>query len=78
MTKVKVTYDLAGPVDDAVMGKIAAANGVYGIEAVRLSPSLDSLVVLFDASRLKLEDVESELHKAGLAVRREQPSSAVS
>jgi hypothetical protein len=70
MTKVQVRYELAGPVDEALMEAIARAHGVYGLQWIRLSPQLDSLVVEYDASRLTLDDVDHALRTAGLAVRR--------
>jgi allophanate hydrolase subunit 1 len=70
MTKVQVTYQLDGPVDEAVMERISQVHGVYGLQAVQLSPSMDSLLVQYDASRMKLEDVDQTLHSAGLPVRR--------
>ena len=70
MTKVEVSYELASPVNDATLQAIERTHGVYGLHAVVLSPSLDSLKVLYDASRLGELDVEAALNRAGLAVRR--------
>jgi allophanate hydrolase subunit 1 len=70
MTKVQVTYQLDGPVDEAVMERISRVHGVYGLQAVQLSPAMDSLFVQYDATRMKLEDVDQTLHSAGLPVRR--------
>jgi len=70
MTKLQVTYELDGPVDEAVMDKINAVHGVYGIQAAQLSPAMDLLVVLYDATRMKPDDVDQTLHSAGLRVRR--------
>jgi len=70
MTKVQVTYEFDTPVDDAALAAIEQLHGVYGFQALRLSPALDSLVVLYDATRMSPEDVERRLHGAGLRVRR--------
>lgn len=70
MTKVEARYELTRPVDDAVMEAISRAHGHYGLQAVKLNNSLDGLTVLYDASRMKLTDVDHALHSAGLAVRR--------
>ena len=72
MTKVDVTYTLTGAVDDAMLDQIARAHGIYGLQSVRLNPALDSLWVQYDASRLKLEDVDHALRSVGLAVRRKE------
>ena len=70
MTKVQVTYELAGPVDEAVMEKINRVHGVYGIQGAQLSPAMDLLTVQYDATRMGPDDVDQTLHAAGLAVRR--------
>ena len=70
MTKVQVTYELDGPVDEAVMEKIGRVHGVYGIQAAQLSPAMDLLIVQYDATRMGLDDVDQTLHSAGLRVRR--------
>ena len=70
MTTVQVTYQLDGPVDEAVMELINRVHGVYGLQAVQLSPTLDSLLVQYDATRMGLDDVDRTLHSAGLRVRR--------
>ena len=75
MTKVQVTYDLCGAVDDAMLEQINRAHSVYGIEALRLAPALDALIVEFDASRLKPEDLDQTLRSTGLPVRRQSSAS---
>ena len=70
MTKVEVRYDLTAPLDDPMMAAIDQAHGVYGLQAVRVTPTLDSLDVLYDASRLQLADVDEMLMRLGLPVRR--------
>ena len=70
MTKVQVNYRFSASVDEAQMERIAQAHSLFGLLAVRLSPALDTLQVTYDASRLKLEDVDNALHSAGLAVER--------
>jgi len=70
MTKVQVTYQLDAPADEALLEQISRVHGVYGLQAVQLSPALNSLLVQYDATRMKLEDVDRALHSAGLPVRR--------
>jgi len=72
MTKVDVTYTLSGAVDEELLEQIDRVQCIYGLQSVRLSPTLDSVRVEYDASRLKLEDVEHALHSAGFAVRRKE------
>ena len=48
--------------------RIAGANSIYGIERVQIAPSRDALMVEFDASRLRVPEVESALQRAGIPV----------
>jgi hypothetical protein len=68
MTKVQLRYDLLRPLDEALMEKIGLIRSVYGILNIALAPTLDKLVVDYDASRLSPLEVESILHRAGLPI----------
>jgi hypothetical protein len=68
MTKVQLQYKLTRPIDDAIMDAIARAHGVYGIIRVSLAPSMDKIIVEYDASRLSPLEVEANLHNLGIAV----------
>lgn len=70
MTKVEVRYEFTAPLDDALLEAIERTHGIYGLSMVRLSPAMDELIVHYDASRLKLPDVDAALKRAGLPVRR--------
>jgi hypothetical protein len=73
MTKVEVRYELTAALDDAALEAIDRAHGVYGLSMIRLSPAMDEIIVHYDASRLKLPDVDRALQGAGLPVRRKDP-----
>jgi hypothetical protein len=68
MTKVQLRYDLLRPLDDTLMEKIGWMHSVYGIRRVSLAPTLDKLVVEYDASRLTPSEVENVLHRAALPI----------
>lgn len=68
MTKVQLQYDLLKPVDDHLMEQIARAHGIYGLLRVSLAPSLDKLMIEYDASRLSPLEVEARLHQLGIPV----------
>jgi hypothetical protein len=70
MTKVQLQYDLARPLTDHDAAAIGDVNSCYGIERVQLAPSLDRLLVEFDASRLSEKDVEAVLQRFGLPIQR--------
>lgn len=69
MTKVDVRYEFTAPYEERWTAAIEAVHGIYGLQAVKLSPKLDGLTVTYDASRLKLTDVAHHLLRAGLPVR---------
>ncbi len=68
MTKVQKHFLLQRPLDEPLMEQIAGANSIYGIERIRISPSRETLMVEFDASRLRDADVESVLQREGIPV----------
>ena len=69
MTKVTVHYDLERPLTGDDLENIANAHGTYGMARVQVAPSLDKLIVDYDASRLMKKDVEAVLHRFGLPIR---------
>ena len=69
MTKVQIRFRLEKPLDDLLMQRLSDATVYYGIQKVQLSPSMDSLMVEYDATRLRREEVESALTGAGIAVK---------
>jgi hypothetical protein len=68
MTKVQVRFQLQKPLDDAMLARISDAHALYGIQRVKVAPSLDSLLVEYDATRLRPAEVESALAGAGISV----------
>ena len=70
MTKVQIRFRVAKPLDDAMLSRIADVHALYGIQRVQVAPSLDSLLVEYDASRLGPAEVESALAGARIPVER--------
>lgn len=70
MTKVTLHYKLLAPLDEKLMEAISRAGSTYGLLRVHLTPSLDGLVVDFDASRLSATEVGVILGDAGLPLER--------
>jgi hypothetical protein len=68
MTKVTLHYDLTRPLTDADFDNVANLHSHYGFAHVRVAPSLDKLVIDYDASRMSHKDVEAELARHGLPV----------
>ena len=66
MTKVQKRFRLQRSLDESLMQQIADAHSIYGIERIRLGGSNEDLMVEFDATRLRSEDVESALQRAGV------------
>jgi len=70
MTRVQLLYKLSRPVDDVLMKNINNAPSDHGIEQIKLQPSLDQILVEYDASRLSIDKVENNLHRAGIPATR--------
>jgi hypothetical protein len=70
MTKVEVEYELTRSLEDELLGQIAQAPKLFGLTRVRLAPSMDKLIVEYDASRLTPAQVDAALHSAGLPAKR--------
>ena len=71
MTKVQIRFKLQKPLDDVLLARISDAHAFYGIHKVTIAPSMDAMMVEYDASRLKPAEVESALAGAGIPVVRE-------
>jgi len=70
MTKVQIRFRLQKPLDDAMMHNISNATSIYGIQKLQVAPSLDGLMVEYDATRLRPAEVEAALAAAGIPVER--------
>ena len=68
MTKVQLRCDLQRPVDADMAVNIAKMNGVYGIEHIKIAPTVDKITVEYDATRLSPVEVETLLWKFGIPV----------
>jgi allophanate hydrolase subunit 1 len=68
MTRVQMNFRLLKPLDEATMARLSNESTLYGIQLVKLHPSLDSLMVEYDASRLRPAEVERALSGAGVSV----------
>lgn len=68
MTKVQIHFRLQKPLDETLLSRISDAYALYGIQKVKVAPSLDSLTVEYDATRLRPAEVEAALMGAGLPV----------
>ena len=74
MTRVQLRYQLLKPVDEALMKSINNAHAIYGIEQIKLQPSLEEILVEYDASRLSIDKVENNLKRAGIPATRILPT----
>ncbi len=68
MTKVQIRFRLQKPLDEAMLKGISDAYSLYGIQKVKVAPSLDGLTVEYDATRLRPAEVESALAGLGIPV----------
>ncbi len=68
MTKVTLHYDLLRPLTDDDLPAISNVHSTYGIARVQIAPTLDKIIVDYDASRLKKLDVEAALMHHGFPI----------
>ena len=59
-------FRLRQPLDDASLAKLSDTSAVYGIQKIKLGA--DSLMVEYDATRMRPPEVEAALTRAGIAV----------
>ena len=68
MTKVQLRFRVLGTLDDTMLEHISNAHSIYGIQYVKVDPSLESLTVEYDATRLRPAEVGAALTGAGIPV----------
>ncbi|SPF51004.1 conserved hypothetical protein [Candidatus Sulfopaludibacter sp. SbA4] len=68
MTKVQIRFRLQKPLDDFLLARLSDTSALYGIQRVKVDPSLDGLMVEYDATRLRPAEVEAALTGAGIPV----------
>ena len=68
MTKVQIRFRCEKPLDDLLLARLSDISDLYGIQKVKLDPSLDGLMVEYDATRLRPAEVEAALTGAGIPV----------
>lgn len=68
MTKIQIQFRLRRPLDEPLLQRISDVHSIYGIQHVQVAPSLDRLMVEYDASRLRPSEVEAALAGAGIPV----------
>jgi hypothetical protein len=68
MTKVQIRFRLQKPLDDTMLQRLSDTSALYGIQRIKVDPSLDGLMVEYDATRLRPAEVESALAIAGIPV----------
>jgi hypothetical protein len=76
MTKVTLHYDLLRPLTEDDLPAIANAHSTYGIARLQVAPSLDKIMLDYDASRLSRFDVEKVLARHGVPIRTEAQTVA--
>jgi hypothetical protein len=70
MTKVQVRFRLLKPLDETLLERISDAHALYGMQRIQVAPSLDGLMVEYDATRLRPAEVEAALAGAGIPVEK--------
>ena len=68
MTKVQIQFPLQRELNETLLERISDAHALYGIQQVKLNPSLDAITVVYDATRLRPAEVEAALTGFGIPV----------
>lgn len=68
MTKVQIRFRVSKPLDETMLERISDAHALYGIQHVKVDPSLEGITVEYDATRLRPAEVESALTGAGIPI----------
>ncbi len=68
MTKIQIAYKLARALSDEDLNAISRLGAVYGILQVKVQPSLDSLLIEYDATRFQPGDVRAVLTGRGIPI----------
>ncbi len=69
MTKCERTYELASPLNAALLKQVSALHGVVGIQKLRVAPQMDAITVGWDAARMSIPQLESLLAQHGFALK---------
>jgi hypothetical protein len=67
MTRVQVRFRLRQPLNDEMLARLSDAHAIYGIQRVKVAADLESLMVEYDATRLRPAEVAAALAGAGIA-----------
>lgn len=68
MTKIQMNFRLLEPLNEASMAKLSDASAIYGIQKLKLGK--DSLMVEYDATRMRPAEVEAAIAQTGISAQR--------
>ena len=68
MTKVQTAYKLNRKLGDEDIESLSRLPAVYGVLLAKVTPTLDELLIEYDASRLTVYDLESIIEQHGLPI----------
>ncbi len=69
MTKVQTSYALSRALADKDFESLSRLTSVYGIFFAKVAPSLDKLLIEYDASRLTPSQLQAVLEQRGLPIK---------
>ena len=68
MTKVQMNFRLREPLNDESLNKLSDTSAIYGIQRLKLGDG--SLMVEYDATRMRPAEVEAAIAHAGISAER--------
>lgn len=75
MTLMTLTYDLQAPLRPEQFRVLGEFANTYGLKRVHVDEKNNTILVDFDASRLRATMVEDALLRAGIPVERKVPAA---
>jgi len=72
LTKVQIRFRLEDALNDKLFESISDAQAIYGIERIQLNLEITQVLVEYDATRLRPQEVEAALRGRGISVAKEQ------
>jgi hypothetical protein len=68
MTKVQTAYKFSRALGDGDLESLSRLPSVYGIFFAKVAPTLDEMLIEYDASRLTPDELEGVLGTHGLPI----------
>lgn len=69
MTKMDTSFELSRVLEERDLFNFSKLTSVYGIFMAKAAPSLDKILIEYDASRLTADDLQAVLESFGIPIK---------